>query len=251
MPRVPAPPQVLRVGPERALMCDEHGQIGMRPGDRPMNVMLLGNQGTGKTSLMCRLIAADALDPDCAVVVLDGKSDLAFKALSVIPAELPGGRRVHFLDFAHPEIGVNPFAAGRAATRPPTRSSRRSRRSPARAVIRESSERYLHQAALAAMAWAERTGADGGADALGPVGAAAAREEAADFRREVVRAISDDPDLAAPAYFFGRQLPEQLRQSPGMMTTRLDAPVNKLQTVLGKRQLDAILRHPHAVRSTS
>lgn len=248
VPRVPGPPELLRPGLERALLRDEHGYIGMRPADRPMNLALLGGQGTGKTSVICRAVAANALDEDCAQIVLDGKNDLAFKALSVIPDELPGDRKVHFLDFAHPEIGVNPFEAGMRREETADAIVAAFKEIVSEGGIRESSERYLQQAALAAMGWAEKTSAPGGATLWDAWALLLPGEEADDFRREVVQAISTDPDLAAPAYFFGRQLPEQLRKSQSMMIARLDAPVNKIQTVVGKPQLDAILRHPHTVR---
>lgn len=248
VPRVPGPPDLMRPGYDRALLRDEHGYIGMRAEDRPMNLALLGGQGTGKTSVICRAVAANALDSDCAQIVLDGKNDLAFKALSVIPDELPGGRKVHFLDFAHPEIGINPFEAGMRREETADALVAAFKEIVSEGGIRESSERYLQQAALAAMGWAEKTAAPGGATLWDVWALLLPGEEADDFRREVVQAISTDPELAAPAYFFGRQLPEQLQKSQSMMIARLDAPVNKVQTIVGKPQLDAILRHPHTVR---
>jgi Replication-relaxation len=68
-----------------------------------------------------------------------------------------------------------------------------------------------------------------------------------DFRKEVVRAIQTEVELAAPAMFFGEQLPVQLQQARGQFVPRLDSPVNKLQKLTGQPKLDAILRHPVAL----
>jgi Replication-relaxation len=241
VPRVPAPPEIRRVPAELALVRDERGFVAIADLDKRMNVMLLGAQGTGKTSVMCRGIAADVVDPDCAVIVLDGKSDLALKALSVIPDELDHGRRVHFLDFAHPEIGIDPFTADADRDAVADAIVEAFKEVHEEGSIQASSDRYLRQAAIACMGWVERTGQERATlwdmwTILLP--------SAEDFRREVVRAIGKDTELAAAAMFFGEQLPDQLHAARGQFVPRLDAPVNKLQKLTGQPKLDAILRHP-------
>jgi hypothetical protein len=209
-----------------------------------MNAMLVGGQGTGKTSVMCRGIASDVADPNCAVIVLDGKSDLALKALSVIPAELEGSRRVHFLDFAHPEVGIDPFTADADRDAVADAIVEAFKEVHEEGSIQASSDRYLRQAAIACMGWVEKTGQERATlwdmwTILLP--------SAEDFRREVVRAIGRDTELAAAAMFFGEQLPDQLHSARGQFVPRLDAPVNKLQKLTGQPKLDAILRHPLAL----
>jgi Replication-relaxation len=241
VPRVPAPPEICCVPAELALVRDEHGDVAIADRDKRMNAMLLGAQGTGKTSVMCRGIAADVADPNCAVVVLDGKSDLALKALSVIPEDLDHGRRVHFLDFAHPEIGIDPFTADADRDAVADAIVEAFKEVHEEGSIQASSDRYLRQAAIACMGWVERTGQERATlwdmwTILLP--------SAEDFRREVVRAIGRDTELAAAAMFFGEQLPDQLHAARGQFVPRLDAPVNKLQKLTGQPKLDAILRHP-------
>jgi Replication-relaxation len=241
VPRVPAPPEIRRVASELALVRDDRGFVAIVDQDKRMNAMLLGAQGTGKTSVMCRGIAADVVDPDCAVIVLDGKSDLALKALSVIPEELGHGRRVHFLDFATPEIGIDPFTADADRDAVADAIVEAFKEVHEEGSIQASSDRYLRQAAIACMGWVERTGQERATlwdmwTILLP--------SAEDFRREVVRAIGRDTELAAAAMFFGEQLPDQLHAARGQFVPRLDAPVNKLQKLTGQPKLDAILRHP-------
>jgi protein involved in plasmid replication-relaxation len=110
--------------------------------------------------------------------------------------------------------------------------------------IQASSDRYLRQAAIACMGWVEKTGQPRATlwdmwTMLLP--------SADDFRKEVVRAIQTEVELAAPAMFFGEQLPVQLQQARGQFVPRLDSPVNKLQKLTGQPKLDAILRHPVAL----
>ncbi len=244
VPRVPAPPEIGRASDEGALVCDERGPVAIADGDKRMNAMLLGAQGTGKTSVMCRGIAADAADPNCAVIVLDGKSDLALKALSVIPEDLGPGRKLHYLDFAHPEVGIDPFTADADRDAVADAIVEAFKDVHEDGSIQASSDRYLRQAAIACMGWVERTGQERATlwdmwTMLLP--------SADEFRKEVVRAIGKDPELAAPAMFFGEQLPAQLHAARSQIVPRLDSPVNKLQKLTGQPKLDCILRHPLAL----
>lgn len=104
VPRAVAPAEITRA-PEHALARGERGPVGIVRGSAGLG--LVGGQGTGKTSVVCRTIAADVVTNDCAVIVRDPKSDLARKALSTIPGE----RTVHYLDFGAPEVGFNPLLA--------------------------------------------------------------------------------------------------------------------------------------------
>ena len=86
LPRILAPPEISRDA-DHALARDERGFVGIRPEDKSDGLGLIGGQKTGKTSLLCRTVRADALDPDCAIVVLMPKSGDAIKALSTVPAD--------------------------------------------------------------------------------------------------------------------------------------------------------------------
>jgi hypothetical protein len=107
MRRALATPEICRV-PAYELMRDEHGPVGLAPADRKYGHALIGGQGGGKTSCLARHLAVAASDPDRAIVVIDGKGPLAQAALGMIPTD----RTVHYLDFARPELGLNPLQIG-------------------------------------------------------------------------------------------------------------------------------------------
>ena len=146
LPRAPASGSVSRAE-GHALLRDEHRPVGIRPEDRAAGLGLIGGQGTGKTAAMCRTVASDARDPGCALIVLDPKSDLADRALSVIPPE----RTVHYLDFEAPEIGINPLLAPGDPAMVADKVVEAFKDIHEDGDIRTSSDRFLRQAAHAAI----------------------------------------------------------------------------------------------------
>ena len=236
VPRAVAPTEVSRA-PADALARDERGPVGIRPEDRTAGLGLVGGQGTGKTSLMCRTIAADVVSDDCAVIVLDPKSDLARKALSTIPRE----RTVHYLDFGAPEVGFNPLLAPGDAAMVADKLVEAFKDIHEAGDIRASSDRYLRQAAHAAIG-ASRSGALEGPPTLWHMYRLLLPSED-EFRDEVVRAIEPQAAFTETATFFGRDLPDDLRRAPTLTTGKLDAPRNKILRLLVE-SLDKVLRHP-------
>lgn len=236
VPRAVAPSEISRA-PEHALARDEHGPVGIRPEDRTAGLGLVGGQGTGKTSLMCRTIAADVITNDCAVIVLDPKSDLARKALSTIPRE----RTVHFLDFGAPEIGFNPLLAPGDAAMVADKLVEAFKDIHEAGDIRASSDRYLRQAAHATIG-ASRLGALDGPPTLWHMYRLLLPSED-EFRDRVVRAIEPDAAFTETSTFFGRDLPDDLKRAPTLTTGKLDAPRNKILRLLVE-SLDKVLRHP-------
>ena len=201
--------------------------------------MVLGLQGTGKSSLLAASVLADVLDENCAVFVLDAKSEFAHAALSAIPAGFP--RRVHFLDFKAPLLGYNPFL---------TQISRYALADAMRAIriegsIQAASEEFLLAALIAVMAWAERTQPAGGATFQDVAEVLSAHFP--DFRREVVAAIEPDPELEGVHRFLAHELPGDIAESKAQLVTRLSAPRNKLAALFRKPTLDAVLRHPLSI----
>jgi hypothetical protein len=236
LPRMPAPPEVTRAG-EHALARDEHGPVGILPEDKTDGLGLIGGQKTGKTSVLCRTVRADALDDDCAVVVLMPKPGDALKALSMVPP----GRTVHYLDLERPEFGVNPLLAPGDPAMVADKIVDAFRDVNAEGDIRGSSDRYLRQAAQAAIG-ASRAGAVEGPPTLWHMYRILIPVERA-FRERVVEALSVDPRYADTATFFGRELPGDLEAAPGQTSAKLDAPRNKLLRLMVE-SLDKVLRHP-------
>jgi len=243
VPRIPAPPGVLRPPREEAILADELGPVAVRPADKPLAAMLLGLPGTGKSSLLAASVLADLRDENCAVVVLDAKNEFARAALSVIPENFP--RRVHFLDFWRPEVGYNPFAADADRDALADAIVESVKGIHLEGSIQASSERYLKLAALAVMGWAARAQPPGGAtfqdmaEILSPRGI--------ELRKKVIAAIEPDPELHEAHRFFAEELPADLAGSLAQMTIRLDAPKNKLAGLTNTPSLDSILRHPVAL----
>jgi hypothetical protein len=236
LPRMVAPPEICRQ-PGLALAHDERGPVGIRPEDKSDGLGLIGGQKTGKTSLLCRTVRADALDPDCALVVLMPKPGDAIKALSMVPRD----RTVHYLDLDRPEIGFNPLLGDGDPSMIADRVVEAFRDVHAEGDIRGSSDRYLRQAAQAAIG-ASRAGVVKGPPTLWHMYRMLLPLESS-FREHVVEALYADSRLTETATFFGRELPGDLEAAASQTSAKLDAPRNKLLRLMVE-SLDKVLRHP-------
>ena len=236
LPRIPAPPEITR-DPRSAVARDELGLVGIRAVDKTDGLALIGGQKTGKTSVLCRTVQADARDEDCALVVLMPKPGDATKALSMVPP----GRTVHYLDLEHPEFGINPLLATGDSSMIADKVVEAFRDVNMEGDIRGSSDRYLRQAAQAAIG-ASRCGAIDGPPTLWHMYRMLLPSESA-FRDRVVASILPDSRFTDTATFFGRELPVDLRESRTQTVAKLDAPRNKLLRLMVE-SLDKVLRHP-------
>ncbi len=236
VPRVDAPPAISR-DPGHALLRDERGPVGILSVDKTDGLGLIGGQKTGKTSVLCQTVRVDAEDPDCAVICLMPKPGDARKALSTIPA----WRTVHYLDFESPELGINPLLAVGDVAMVADKVVDAFRDVNAEGDIKGSSDRYLRQAAQAAIG-ASRAGAIEGPPTLWHMYRMLLPGETV-FREHVVRAIYGDPRFTDTATFFGRDLPNDLRDATVNTTSKLDAPRNKILRLIVE-SLDKVLRHP-------
>lgn len=236
LPRLMAPPDVSRA-PEHTLARDERGSVGIRPQDKSDGLGLIGGQKTGKTAVLCRTVEADALDPDCALVVLMPKPGDAQKALSMVPP----GRTVHYLDLERPELGINPLAGDGDPAMIADKVVDAFRDVNAEGDIKGSSDRYLRQAAQAAIG-ASRRGVVEGPPTLWHMYRMLLPPEVS-FRERVVEALFADPWFTDTATFFGRELPNDLANAAAQTNAKLDAPRNKLLRLMVE-SLDKVLRHP-------
>lgn len=236
VPRVDAPPEVSR-DPGHGILRDERGPVGILSQDKSDGLGLIGGQKTGKTSVLCQTVRVDAEDPDCAVIVLMPKPGDARKALAAVPA----WRTVHYLDFEAPEFGINPLLAVGDVAMVADKVVEAFRDVNMEGDIRGSSDRYLRQAAQAAIG-ASRAGAIDGMPTLWHMYRMLLPGETV-FREHVVRSIYGDPRFADTATFFGRDLPNDLRDAAVNTTSKLDAPRNKILRLIVE-SLDKVLRHP-------
>jgi hypothetical protein len=236
VPRAVASPDITRE-PHNALMRDERGPVGIRAHDKSDGLGLIGGQKTGKTSVLCRSVAVDAADEDCALVVLMPKPGDARLALSTIPPH----RKVHYLDFERPEFGINPLLANGEPSMVADKIVAAFRDVVAEGDIRGSSDRYLRQAAQATIA-AARAGVLSEPPSLWHMYRMLLPSEV-EFREHVVNAIYGDHRFVDTTTFFARDLPNDLRDALVNTTSKLDAPRNKILRLMVEG-LDKVLRHP-------
>jgi hypothetical protein len=235
-PRLLAPPEITR-SPEYALMRDERGAVGLLREDKTDGLGLIGGQKTGKTSVLCRTVRADALDTTCAVIVLMPKPGDALKALSTVPSN----RVVHYLDLENPEFGINPLLTTGDPAMVADKVVEAFRDVNMEGDIRGSSDRYLRQSAQAAIG-ASRTGVVDGPPTLWHMYRMLMPSESM-FREQIVSALMPDARYVDTVTFFGRELPGDLRDASSQTAAKLDAPRNKILRLMVE-SLDKVLRHP-------
>ena len=97
-----------------AILQDEHGPVGIPESDRKYNVLLIGSQGSGKTTDLLNIIKVDSRQRDSrgqnkAIVLIDIGKDTAKRALGIVPSD----RRVIYFDPADPNCpwSMNPLLA--------------------------------------------------------------------------------------------------------------------------------------------
>jgi hypothetical protein len=237
VPRLLAPPEISRRD-DYALARDERGPVGIRPEDKSDGLGLIGGQKTGKTSVLCRTVQADGRDESCAMIVLMPKPGDALKALSMVPA----GRTVHYLDLENPELGINPLMGDGEPAMIADKVVEAFRDVHAEGDIKGSSDRYLRQAAQAAIG-ASRYGVVDGPPTLWDMYRMLLPPEVS-FREKVVEALYPDQRFTETATFFGRELPNDLANAAAQTNAKLDAPRNKLLRLMVD-SLDKVLRHPN------
>jgi Replication-relaxation/Type IV secretion-system coupling protein DNA-binding domain len=221
----------------------ENAEVVILPADRKYGVLMVGAQGTGKTSALISLYLNDCRDPDAAPLVLDFKSELARLALAETPPDC--GKQVWFLDLGRPAFGMNPLI--RPGERPlPVEAAAIAENVVAALLdinvnqLFQSSRRYLYHAVIGALALAERQARRPRFEDLYSL-LLPARQ---DFRDAVAQACADQPDLDQTAEFFRSELPDELRIAGSATAQRLDAPRNKLAGLTGVPPLRRFFNHP-------
>jgi hypothetical protein len=172
-----------------------------------------------------------------ALVGLMHKPGDALEALSMVPRH----RTVHFLDFGAPEFGINPLLAEGEPAMVADKIVEAFRDVNAEGDIKGSSDRFLRQAAQAAVG-AAKAGVLPGPPSLWDMYRILLPNEV-EFRERVVQALYPEARFADTVTFFGRDLPHDLREATVNTTSKLDAPRNKLLRLLVE-SLDKVLRHP-------
>ena len=224
-----------------------NGPVYLHPDDRKYGVLLVGGQGSGKTSAMLRLYLSDIRDPDAAPIVVDPKSELARLCLEMTPPDC--GKRVWYLDLGRPMFGMSPLRLDPARTLPEQASAVADNivqaiSDTAEGQVFQSSRRYLYHAVIGALALAHK---HGGLAMFEDVFALLlpARD---DLREQAVNACQGYADLDHTTEFFARVLPEELANNRSNTYQRLDPPRNKIEMILASPALRRFFNHPVDIR---
>jgi hypothetical protein len=176
----------------------------------------------------------EGLRPErCAVILLDPKGDAADAALSVVPAD----RTCTVLDLVDPTCGFNPLAVDAAPDAIADAVVGAMRNLFDEGDIRASSDRYLRNAIIAALA------RDGGATLWDAVRLLSVTPEGYAFRDRVARHLRGLPEFKEVGDFFAQELAAQLRDARAMTTSKLDAPVNKAARILNSAAVKRVLQN--------
>ncbi|HEV3228331.1 MAG TPA: replication-relaxation family protein, partial [Solirubrobacteraceae bacterium] len=231
VPLVAAPPAILRPPAGPGLLADEFGPVTLHEAVRWQNVAVPGAVGHGKTSLLVASVREDLARPRCAVIVFDPKGDAADAAVSVVPE----GRACTLLDLARPTCGCNPLAVNAPPDSIADAVVAALRNLFSDSDIRASSDRYLRNAIVAALAY------DPNANLWDAARLLSVTEEGRAFRQRVGTRMRELPEYKEIADFFGDELPAQLEDARATTTAKLDAPANKLARVLNVPAIKRVL----------
>jgi hypothetical protein len=221
----------------------DNAEVVIYPWDRKYGALLVGGQGTGKTSALLSFYLNDLGDADAAPIVIDPKSELSRICLGVTPRDC--GKRVWFLDLGHPAFGMSPLRL--IGDRPLAIEAAQIAENIVAALldinenqIYQSSRRYLYHAVIGAIAIAHRAGRRAKLEDVYTL----LRPAKDEFRAEVAEACADQPDLDQTAEFFRSELPDDLRMATSRVAERLDAPRNKISGLTGVPPLRRFFNHP-------
>jgi hypothetical protein len=240
VPQLATPPEVLRptdVG--KAIAADLRGNyVGIRAEDFKYGVQVSGVQGGGKTSILAKIAEVRAREPNTAVIVLDPKDELAEAAAALMPS----WRTVRVLDVASPLFGM--------ALRTPDHDLQAEASIFSEAMVDVSRTEEGDSQALNAsqrsfkMARGATLALESEPTFWHTARWLASDDEAAAWRAEKIARLAGDPQWHGVWDHFARILPAQLKKSPAQAVMRLEAPYNKIQTLLGDERLNTVLHHP-------
>ena len=221
----------------------ENAEVLIHPSDRKYGALLVGGQGTGKTSVLLAFYLNDIEDDDAAPIVIDPKSELSRMCLRLTPPDCR--KRVWFLDLGRPAFGMSPLRL--IGDRPLAIEAAQIAENVVAALldinenqIYQSSRRYLYHAVIGAIAIANKQGRRARLEDVYTL----LRPAKGEFRNAVAEACADQPDLDQTAEFFRSELPDDLRMATSRVAERLDAPRNKISGLTGVPPLRRFFNHP-------
>jgi hypothetical protein len=172
----------------------ENAEVLIHPSDRKYGALLVGGQGTGKTSALLSFYLNDIEDDDAAPIVIDPKSELSRMCLRLTPPDCR--KRVWFLDLGRPAFGMSPLRL--IGDRPLAIEAAQLAENVVAALldinenqIYQSSRRYLYHAVIGAIAIAQRQSRRARLEDVYTL----LRPAKDEFRNAVAEACADQPDL--------------------------------------------------------
>jgi hypothetical protein len=224
----------------------ENAEVVIHPSDWKYGALLVGGQGTGKTSAMLTFFENALIDENAAPIVVDPKSELSRICLRMTPPDC--GKRVWFLDLGRPAFGMSPLRL--IGDRPLAIEAAQIAENVVAALldinenqIYQSSRRYLYHAVIGAIAIANKQARRARLEDVYTL----LRPAKDEFRNAVAEACADQPDLDQTAEFFRSELPDDLRMATSRVAERLDAPRNKISGLTGVPPLRRFFNHPSDV----
>ena len=235
-------------GPEDLypMLRAENAEVVIHPMDWKYGALLVGGQGTGKTSAMLTFFENALTDENAAPIVIDPKSELSRICLRMTPPDC--GKRVWFLDLGRPAFGMSPLRL--IGDRPLAIEAAQIAENVVAALldinenqIYQSSRRYLYHAVIGAIAIANKHDRRARLEDVYTL----LRPAKDEFRSAVAEACADQPDLDQTAEFYRSELPDDLRMATSRVAERLDAPRNKISGLTGVPPLRRFFNHPSDV----
>jgi hypothetical protein len=232
-------------GPEDLypMLRAENAEVVIHPSDWRYGALLVGGQGTGKTSAMLTFFENALIDENAAPIVIDPKSELSRICLRMTPPDC--GKRVWCLDLGRPAFGMSPLRM--IGDRPLAIEAAQVAENVVAALldinenqIYQSSRRYLYHAVIGAIAIANKQARRARLEDVYTL----LRPAKDEFRDAVAEACADQPDLDQTAEFFRSELPDDLRMATSRVAERLDAPRNKISGLTGVPPLRRFFNHP-------
>jgi hypothetical protein len=227
----------------------ENAPVLIHPDDRRYGVLCCGVQGSGKTSVLARLYLNDLRRQDTCQIVLDPKSELAERCLSITPADCP--KEVWWLDLGQPAFGISPleltpesrFEVEAAAV---AESMVAALLAANPGQIFQSSRRYLYHATLGALAIAACHPRMRRA-LIEHIHALLLPRGVGEQLRRIAARCCQRQGLEQSAFFFAEELPGELSIAAAATAARLDPPRNKLEGLLGVPSVRGYLGHPRLI----
>lgn len=225
-----------------------NAEVVQHPADRPQGTLVVGGQGSGKTSFLLRSFLNDCRDPNAAPILIDPKSEVARAALALVPPDC--GKTVWFLDLAYPRFGMSPLSLPADTMRNPRRLAAavagvadnvvNSLLDVNEGQIFQASRDLLFHATIGALALAAAENSRASFETIYSL----LLPYRGDLRDAVVAATAHIPDLGQTHEFWAREIPDMITGAGSVIRQQMKAPRNKVGGIVSVPPLRRFFHHP-------